>query len=280
MRRLLLLALLLAPVAEAAFRRVPGSAPEAIADRVGVATLLSAERDGRVWLTTWRIDEALRGEAGTLQATWTEDSEPPAGTHLLLARTTPEGATVAALRTVDDARARKAIALPYGWTATPTGPIRPFGGVTSPPAATPGLQVTLERPLADHPDADEDAHVRITVSNPGAEPMVVEALQASDGVVRWRDSLVFAVGQHTQLLPACANVSRSNSAPLTLQPGASASVFLDLHELAFYGKHQKDDRTVTIGLGHHMLTTTIPGRKHASQHREAIERVQRGDCAP
>jgi hypothetical protein len=272
--KLVLLALVLTIPGHTVGRRVPEAPAAATAERIVVATLASRTEQRRgVWQTEWTVDEALRGDTTPLVGLL-EDAPEPGTQRLVTARQGVDGWLVTSVSDPDAARPRRTAPLPYGWTATPTGPRDLAGAVHAPPAPA-GELVFEVAPLLD-----EDAHLWVRLRNPTDAPLTVDALRSTDGTPRWRDSLVFGVGGHLQRLVPCPDTRRTNDTATVLPPGGELALLVDLDELAFHGKHPRRDRSVTVALGEHTGHAVVAGPGHRKRQRVARQRVARGDCLP
>jgi len=214
----------------------------------------------------FEVEEGLRGdvERGRPLALGyaRRQEEPPAfpvGRKCLVTATPGrEGPTVLTVEPADAASvaaAREAVAVPIGWTregggwrspwadlgeaAWPKGAVasrRPCCTRTGRPAllAGSGVLLTVEpvppKRAIEWTNPDGDGEIRVTVSNPGREPVAIPALLRAGDRILWAESLVIRCGGRTYPAPGSHGIGVLPES-VVLKPGESVSTVVNIFRL-------------------------------------------------
>ncbi|MBM4155373.1 MAG: hypothetical protein FJ221_10145 [Lentisphaerae bacterium] len=212
---------------------------------------------------TFEVDEVLRGdvERGKPLALGyvSRQEQPPAfpvgAACLVTATAGREGTVVRTVRPVaaaDLEAAREAVQVPIGWTRQGDGWLSPWAGLgdaawpkdavaskgpccarTGRPAllAGPGVKLSVEpvppKRAIEWTNPDGDGEIRVTVSNPGKDPVPVPALLRSGGRILWEESLVLRCQGRAFVVPGAGGV-KSHPEPVVLKPGESVSTVVNI----------------------------------------------------
>ena len=185
----------------------------------------------------------------------------PGGKYLVVASAAPAGRGEARITTLFDATeanlalAKKAVALPVGWSLNDAGePLSPWAAigkgtwpedvsdtrlrstvtcaVTGRPAllAGPGITLTVEqvppKVKEQYVNPFGDGQFTVTVTNTTDKPVAVPPLLTQGWQVLWSDSLVIIEGNRPRLLPTRTALTKSIQ-PVVLGPGQSVSTVVD-----------------------------------------------------
>lgn len=215
---------------------------------------------------TFEVDEVLRGDAErgkplALGYVRRQEQPPafPVGRKCLVTATAgregPTALTVDPADAASVAAAREAVAVPIGWIREGGGWRSPWADLgeaawpkeapagkgpccvrTGRPALLAGASVTFTvepvppQRAIEWTNPDGDGEIRVTVSNPGREPVVVPALLRAGDRILWEESLVLRCGGRIYPAPG----SRGVGAPpesVVLKPGESVSTVVNIFRL-------------------------------------------------
>ncbi len=215
---------------------------------------------------TFTVDLVLRGNVPqgkplTLGYVRRQEAAPsfPVGERCLVtASAGREGMQIVSVDKVTSAAleaAREAVAVPIGWVRQGGGWLSPWAGMgdaawpkaaaaatgpscarTGRPALLAGSGVTLAvEPVPPKQEIqwtnpDGDGEIRVTVSNPGREPVTVPALLRSGDRILWEESLVLRCQNKAYMTPGARGVASAPD-PVVLQPGESVSTVVNILRL-------------------------------------------------
>lgn len=212
---------------------------------------------------TFEVGEVLRGDVErgkplTLAYVSRQEQPPafPVGAVCLVTATAgregPVVQTVQPAAAADLEAAREAVRVPIGWTRQGDGWLSPWAALgdaawpkeaaaskgpccarTGRPALLAGSGVSVSvgpvppKRAIEWTNPDGDGEIRVTVSNPGRDPVPVPALLRSGGRILWEESLVLRCQGRTFMAPGARGVA-SPPEPVILKPGESVSTVVNI----------------------------------------------------